>query len=180
MARARLLAFFVAMASAAWGAACGPSTPATSSGAGAAGPSACFDYAGFDATTPTVSFKTDVLPIFRQSCGLSTSCHGTLGSPGPYLGPKLSDPEPSADDIDQIFAANVGVPASAEPGMSIVAPGEPRESFMMHKLDGTLECEQLACAVDGSCGDSMPVGVALEQGRRDTIRRWIAQGAKND
>lgn len=173
----------VALASAAWAAACGPSTPSTSS-SGASGPggsgAACFDYGAFDGATPTVSFQTDVLPIFRQSCGLSSSCHGTTSSPGPFLGPKLSDPPPDPSVIEQIFDANVGVPSSAEPSMLLVSPSDPERSFLLHKIDDTLECDLLVCADDDSCGDAMPVGSPLDADKRDVIRRWIAQGAKND
>jgi hypothetical protein len=50
----------------------------------------------------------------------------------------------------------------------------------MHKVDNTLSCSVVTC--DGSaCGVAMPqAGTTLPQAQRDTIRRWIAQGAKND
>jgi hypothetical protein len=145
------------------------------------GDGACFDYASFEGMSPAVSFRTDVLPTFQNSCGLSASCHGNPSGPiaQPYLGPPTSAGEPSATDIDAIFAANVGVDSVKEPGMKIVAPTDPANSFLMHKMDNSLKCESLKCG--GNCGGSMPLGTAvLAQEQRDKVRRWIAQGAKND
>ncbi|UQA59127.1 hypothetical protein [Polyangium aurulentum] len=141
----------------------------------------CYDYSSFNADAPQVSFKTDVLPIFRNSCGLSSACHG--GNPGPagqpYLGPAAAAPDPDQTEIDAIIAANVDVDATKAPTMKNVAPGSPENSFLMHKMDGTLQCASVKC--DPVCGASMPQGSGvLPQDKRDTVRRWIAQGAKNN
>ncbi len=52
--------------------ACGGEDTTSSTG----GDGACFDYASFNSMSPAVSFRTDVLPTFQNSCGLSPSCHG--------------------------------------------------------------------------------------------------------
>jgi hypothetical protein len=72
----------------------------------------------------------------------------------------------------------------------IIAASAPQNSFMMYKLDGDpnlanmnnqVTCATLTCATAMTCGGSMPsCGPQLPQTQRDTIRRWIAQGAKND
>lgn len=143
------------------------------------GGATCFDYGSFDGAAPAVSFQADVLPILRQACGLSSSCHGSQSSNRNYLGPALQDPAPTPADIAAIFADNVGVPSDAEPTMAIVEPGDPANSFLLHKIDGTFECAALTCGA--SCGDTMPQGAdLLPQADRDVIRRWVAQGAKND
>jgi hypothetical protein len=151
----------------------------------AAGGAACYDYASFNGTTPAVSFKTDVLPIFRQSCGLSAACHGDQAGPvaQPYLGPPSSGamPPPATDtEIAAIFSANVNADAVKATGMKIVKPNDPENSFLMHKVDGSFSCDAVTC--DGAaCGTTMPQGgTMLSQANRDIIRRWIAQGAKND
>ena len=50
----------------------------------------------------------------------------------------------------------------------------------MRKLDGS-QCVLDAQCKGGSCQESMPKGDGLlDLATRDTVRRWIAQGAKND
>jgi hypothetical protein len=167
---------------------CGGSGGGTGGSGGSAAPG-CFDYASFDGTMPAVSFQTDVLPIFRGSCGLSTSCHGSeSGQNGQhYYGPKNSDGNVTADQIQAIFDQSVNQPAVANPSMNVITPGDPSKSFLMYKLDGDpdaadeVSCADLECAKDKSCLSSMPQGgPQLPSDKRDIIRRWIAQGAKND
>jgi hypothetical protein len=141
----------------------------------------CFDYTKFDGMTPTVGFAKDVLPIFSQSCALSNSCHGDQSGPAtqPYLGP-MGGVMPSASELSAIFAANVNADSLKATGMKIVVPGKPDQSFMMFKVDNALSCPGVTCK-DAACGTSMPQASAtLPAATRDTIRRWISQGAKND
>lgn len=163
----------------------GGSTTSTGTGNDPCFVDGCFSYdaACFTGNSPKVSFKADVLPIFRTSCGLSSSCHGNENGPGGqhYLGPKNSDPDPSGAQIATIFAQSVGKMPDLDAGMNIVTPGDPEHSFMMYKLDG-LACAKLACVAKNACGTLMPQGSAepMPAAKRDIIRRWIAQGAKND
>ncbi|WP_434045191.1 MULTISPECIES: hypothetical protein [Sorangium] len=168
--RKLLLIFVIGTACA--GAACGDDGEAPQ-------PTACFDYGAFDGATPEVSFRADVLPVFQRGCAFSSTCHGAeAGSAGfAYLGPPLSEQATDAQ-IDAIVAQNVGVASRAPSGMPRIAAGDPANSFLLHKLDGTLTCGDLECAPDG-CGKSMPAGGdTLPAAERDTIRRWIQQGAK--
>lgn len=189
-------------------AACGGSSSSGGGGGSAAGD--CFDYTGFDGTTPAVTFAADVLPIFQGLCGLSSACHGcnAVGTPGctspgyqPFLGVSLTDPKMTTAQIAAIFATAVGQPAQLQtstidgsmvgnPSMSIIKASDPANSFLLYKIDGSfpstpdnseVTCSTLTCAADMSCGGAMPSGgPALSSTDRDTIRRWIAQGAKND
>lgn len=151
-------------------------------GAGGSAAATCFDYSKIDLTTPTVSFKTDVLPIFQRSCGLTTGCHGDPLSPNenrPYLGPKMTV---TATDMDimAIRADIIDQPSYFELGMDIVEPGDPEKSFLMHKMDFTLKCDEvLSCVADKECGVAMPQGndEPLDIEERNLVRRWIAQGA---
>ncbi len=168
----------------------GAGTGATTGAGGVTPADGCYDYTSFDGTSPTVQFKADVLPIFRQSCGLSASCHQAENPPLPaehFLGPSVSMPAPTAMQIEEILSGIVGVKSVDEPDMDVVAPGDPAHSFMMYKLDGDpsnldgLTCSKLKCAAGMTCLLSMPSGgPQLPTDERDRIRRWIAQGAKND
>ena len=86
-------------------------------------------------------------------------------------------------DITLILAANVGK-SSQMGGKPVVDAGDPKHSYMMDKLDapgGKEFCPDAECVAGATCGDRMPQNSPiLAQADRDTIRRWIAQGAKDD
>jgi hypothetical protein len=136
-----------------------------------------------------VSFSTDVLPIFRTSCGLSSSCHGEETPPTPaqhYYGPALADAAPTAMQIGEIFTQAVGVKSVDDPDMDVIKPGDSAHSFLIFKLEGdptkaSLDDASLTCAADMSCGTSMPQGgPMLAADQIATIKNWIDQGAKNN
>jgi hypothetical protein len=140
----------------------------------------CFNYDCHE-QTPDRSFRNDVLPVFEQSCALSAACHGNPSSPTttlgyqPYLGEV--DPDVTPSDVDEILSLIVGQESPAA-SMPIVDPGKPETSFLMHKMDGTLECADLTCT---DCGDTMPQGGSiLNRETRDIIRDWILQGAPDN
>jgi hypothetical protein len=125
---------------------------------------------------PAVSFKNDVLPILTFSCTFST-CHGVMT--GPNNGIYLGERPPAMTNSSTVVMAMMK-PSSQLTSMPIVTPGDPAKSFMMHKLDGDQCTLDMQCG-GGSCGTSMPSGSPLlELAKRDTIRRWIAQGAKDN
>jgi len=161
--------------------ACGGSDTSGSGGGGTSGGADCFDYSSFDGMSPAVSFSADVLPIFRGSCGLSASCHQT--DPGNGAQHFLGTPNSSGDMTPMQIASVLGIVGKAaveEPSIKVVEAGKPETSFLMYKIDG-LDCDALKCSADKSCGTIMPQGGAkLSQDQRDTIRRWIAQGAQNN
>jgi hypothetical protein len=149
-------------------------------------------------TAPIVSFKKDVMPVFEHSCGLSSSCHGDptdVAQRGIFLGCDVNYPSPTTtscmlttDPTQQVYAGLVG---SADGGtdagvyvpleescMPFVTPGDPKNSFLMHKIDGDqciLTCctpkniavnaaevaQQLMVSGNGWCGQFMPYNVAL-------------------
>lgn len=154
-------------------------------------PACPFDYAGLDLNAPAVSFANDVFPVFRRSCGLSSVCHGSQSSSaaGLYLGPKLSDATTVIDTAlyQQVIDAVSNVASKTAPAMDLVEPSDPSQSFLMLKMDGChndagLTCKAQPKAKSGApCGDPMPQGSGVLCAEdRDVVRRWIAQGAKND
>jgi hypothetical protein len=139
-----------------------------------------------DLTAPTVSFKTEVLPIL-QSCGVAgATCHGDIagedaGLQRPFLGLFDGGTVPAT-----VISAIVGVPSNEDPQMSEVTASSPTNSYLMHKLDGD-QCTLASSCAKGStiytmCGANMPQTslTLLDVSTRDTIRRWIAQGATDN
>lgn len=168
-------------------AACGSEDEPKDDGCGSQ--SCPYDYSKFDGQTPVVSFSADVLPILRQGCGLSSVCHGdpAKAKADLYLGPKLSAPDPTAAERQAIVDGIVGVASQTAPSLSVVAAGDPENSFLMLKMDGCHNVPGLVCTpqpgaeTNGACGDPMPqTGDLRCKADRDTVRRWIAQGAKAD
>ncbi|OGW17324.1 MAG: hypothetical protein A3G93_15680 [Nitrospinae bacterium RIFCSPLOWO2_12_FULL_45_22] len=111
----------------------------------------------------SISFSTDVKPIFDSRCAI-TGCHA---GPNPQQGMNLSTP------FDTTVGA-VGVPSRELPSMLRINPGNPDNSYLVHKIQGTQEQA-------GGFGARMPFGGPfLTNEQIQTIREWISQGAKNN
>ena len=79
-------------------------------------------------------------------------CHGGIGQSWPY-------------------AAIVGKPASeCMPQRMLVAPGDPENSYLVQKLEGTHMC----------MGEKMPKGGTITTAQLQTITDWICNGAPNN
>jgi hypothetical protein len=115
-----------------------------------------------------VSFRRDVAPLLATSCA-TASCHGG-GSRPPVL--------VARDGASKMRAALVGVPSGDRPDRAYVQPGVPEGSYLLQKIDGRLvdaEC------TEHDCGSPMPLdNPSLPAADRDTIRAWVAQGARDN
>ncbi|MDP2315821.1 MAG: putative metal-binding motif-containing protein [Pseudomonadota bacterium] len=109
-----------------------------------------------DEDNTTLSFSGDIQPIFDAECA---TCHR---SPRPQ-----GDLDLSSDGYDDI----VGVASVDLPSMHLVSPGEPADSYLWYKVNGTQ-------ATVGGSGDDMPRGgVALSAADLAVIESWITAGA---
>ena len=132
-----------------------------------AGTAAC-DEALSDVTGPTPnleptfsSIQSNILSAGdssgRPAC---TNCHnGNPFVPGNFTGANA-------------YAALVSARSFEKPSLFRVAPGEPDNSYMVHKLEGG----------PNIVGERMPRGGGpfLTGGQMLVIRRWIAEGAANN
>jgi len=110
--------------------------------------------------TPTLS--EDVQPIFTANCAFS-GCHGGAS---PAQGMNLS--------AGQAYQNTVGVPSVELPGMDRIEPGQPDQSYLVNKIQGT------QASVGGS-GQRMPLGLSpLSQDDINTIRAWVEAGASDN
>ena len=96
----------------------------------------------------------------RASC---TQCHTNVGRT-PAAGLALVE--------GLAHAALVGQPSRAKAGAVLVVPGDPDNSYLIHKLEGRADI----------VGQRMPrtTGPFLTPGQISIIRRWIELGARND
>lgn len=97
----------------------------------------------------------------RVAC---TGCHTSAGRT-PVAGLDLA----GANAHGQL----VGVPSNAKPGAIRVIPGDPANSYLIHKLEGRSDI----------VGQRMPRGAAgpfLTEGQIRVIKRWIELGALNN
>ncbi len=116
----------------------------------------------------TVSFKTDVIPVFQQSCTLSMVCHGQMNNSAEeslYLGENMGTTDPNA-----VYNMLVGVKAKEIPSMNLVTASDLENSFLWHKINDnmtTLNAEPLAsqCAMAtakcSDCNMSQPCGATM-------------------
>jgi hypothetical protein len=90
-------------------------------------------------------------------------CHTNVGR-NPSAGLNLLE--------GQSYAALVGRASVAKAGATLVAPGDPDNSYLIHKVEGAPTI----------VGVRMPRGAGpfLSAGQISIIRRWIQLGAKND
>ncbi|MHC4235925.1 MAG: hypothetical protein ACYSUQ_12480 [Planctomycetota bacterium] len=109
-----------------------------------------------------ISFADDVQPIFTISCALS-GCHAGAS---PSVGMNLS--------AGQALQNIVNVASVELASMDRITPGEPDNSYLIHKIQGTQGSV-------GGVGGRMPlVGCCLSQAQIDTIRAWVEAGAENN
>lgn len=96
----------------------------------------------------------------RTSC---TGCHTSVGRT-PAAGLDLAGPT--------AHAQLVNVASNAKVGAVRVIPGDPENSYLIHKLDGRV----------GIVGQRMPRGSGpfLTDGQMRVIKRWIELGALNN
>ena len=91
-------------------------------------------------------------------------CHSTVGGRNPAAGLDLAGPTAHAQLVN--FNSN------AKPGAVRVIPGDPENSYLIHKLEGR----------PGIVGQRMPrtTGPFLQDGQVLVIKRWIEIGAPNN
>ncbi len=72
-------------------------------------------------------------------------------------------------DSANAYTMLVGIPSSQQPGLQRVEQGDPDNSYLIQKLEGT-----------AATGDTMPPTAALDQADIDVIRQWVLAGALDD
>jgi hypothetical protein len=171
-------------------------------GTGGGAPLVCnTDYGQIVADPAPVSLRTDIMPIFGQSC-VQSQCHDAqLPKANLFLGPvcqfnmttggcDFTMPPLTDADVQSVWMNLVGVESTTAAGVLRVAATDPARSFVVHKVSNThalqgFTCEPQDPMVTG-CGEPMPPGGSTlctqrnGQERFNRIVRWIQQGALNN
>jgi hypothetical protein len=104
----------------------------------------------------TADFESIQQNVFTPICSV---CH--IGASAPQ-GLQL--------DAAHSYNLLVGVPSNEQPNLLRVKPGDPDDSYLVHKIEG----------LAGIDGGQMPLGeTPLPQSTIDAIRQWITNGAPN-
>jgi hypothetical protein len=124
-----------------------------------------------DLTGPTPNLQPTLSSIQREIFNTTdssgrvacTQCHNAQGAQT-AAGLNLTE--------GVAYGALVGVPSTNKSGAVRVIPGDPDNSYLIHKLEGA----------PGIVGERMPrtAGPFLTAGQMVVIRRWIQLGANND
>jgi hypothetical protein len=105
-----------------------------------------------------ISFSQDIQPVFNQNCALS-GCHA---SPSPAQGLNLSQ--------GLSYNSLVNTPSSQRPSVLRVAPFEPNNSYLIHKIKG-----------ENINGFRMPLNSSpLSVELIALFENWVRQGALNN
>ena len=134
--------------------------------------SAACDEKLSDLTGPTPNLQPTLSSIQREifettdSSGrlACTGCHTDAGGRTPSSGLNLRS--------GVAYANLVGVASRGKAGTTRVIPGDPANSYLIHKLEGRADI----------VGLRMPRGNGpfITQGQTLVIKRWIELGARND
>ena len=95
--------------------------------------------------------------LFGPSCA-TANCHSG-GAPAANLNLEAANS----------YAMLIGIPATQDPGVQRVNPGNPGLSYLITKLEGP-----------GASGGQMPPAGAIAQADIDVVRQWIFDGAIDD
>jgi hypothetical protein len=147
-----------------------------------------------------VNFRAEIIPIMVRSCGSgSTACHARnqyaatqnmdcrgwltledadLGSEfysGPNMGNATGCPDLS------LHARLMSIdPWECAPGEKYIVPGNPTDSYVMHKLNGSGPNGAPLCSEAGAPSVQMPPSdslFTLSAADKNLIQQWITEGA---
>lgn len=123
------------------------------------------DSAEMDGGAPAYE---QIQAIYNRSCAVGSSCHTTAAMRG---GLDLS-PGVSYGETVNVFSTEV-------PGMVLVAPGRPQDSYLFLKLSDAFRQIPYCMMEPVACGARMPMvgGTPLSDEERALFRAWIEAGA---
>ena len=134
----------------------------TSGGGGGGGNGGCKPPA-----QATVSFATNIQPIFTRSCAVA-GCH--VG-PVPAGGQDLS--------LGQAYVQSVNVKALQQPSLKRILPGNPDKSYVVRKIEGGPNISGVLMP-QGCPAQPLNGAQCLSQDDIAAIRTWVTECAQNN
>jgi hypothetical protein len=119
----------------------------------------------FDGTGVDPPFAP-VAAVLVETCG-STYCHHGDGS------------TPASRDLSaQHIHGTLALRSLQIPRLRLIEPGQPAQSYLLHKLVGSHSALPECLADAGTCGQRMPSPIQpLAPAQIDLVRQWIVDGA---
>jgi hypothetical protein len=115
---------------------------------------------------PTVSFNSNIQPLFNVSCATSSQCHGPNGAQGLDLTTGHSIPD------------TVNVKSTQQPKKLLVKPGDAANSYLYQKIIGTPGISGILMP-QGCPGIPLGGAVCLSANQISAIEEWITECATN-
>ena len=117
--------------------------------------------------TPSVSFATNIQPIFNRSCAL-TSCHtGAVPAQGQDLTAGIA------------YSQLVNVPSTEQPKLKRVNPGHPELSYLVRKIQGGPNISGVMMP-NGCPAAPLAMAQCLTPDDMMAIVQWITECAPNN
>jgi hypothetical protein len=113
----------------------------------------------------SVSFASNVQPIFNRSCALAAACHLGAAAAGAL---DLSVGESHEELVDEA--------SSQQPALRLVAPGRPDDSYLVRKIEGGPAIAG-ALMPQGCPGTPQQGAQCLTPDDIEAIRTWITECA---
>ena len=113
---------------------------------------------------PTVSFNSDIQPIFNRSCATSSQCHGTNGAQGLDLTTGHSIPD------------TVNVKSTEQPKKLLVKPGSSADSYLFQKITNAPGISGIVMP-QGCPANPLGGAVCLSSDDVAAIEQWITECA---
>ena len=113
---------------------------------------------------PTVSYNSNIQPLFNRSCATSSQCHGPNGAQGLDLSQGVA------------IRNTVGVKSTQQPRKLLIKAGDPDVSYLLQKMLGTPGISGVLMP-QGCPGNPIGGAVCPPPDEISAVEQWITECA---
>ena len=113
---------------------------------------------------PTVSYNSNIQPLFNRSCATSSQCHGPNGAQGLDLTAGVA------------IRNTVNVKSTQQPRQVLIKPGKPNDSYLLAKMLGTPGISGVPMP-QGCPGNPIGGAVCPSADENNAVDQWITECA---